>query len=788
MAQVAPLQTPGGAPSAPAPNAVGGAAVATPGVTTNTDTPALKVKGQKGIDSTLLKTVVQPYVDDTDLYVPKITRKARYRYWEKMMAQKSRRVVPKDHFSYQDKVAAGNPENSKFPSLAMLLLKIVTNPIWDYLYLFIFMLWILLEIVVFDGLALKYLPPGLFGTPDNSTSAIPSIGGADPAALAGAAAIGLTPATMVLPLIFMFLVQLIPTLGIIYFVVRCNDLVKFKAAGKMGGWAFTSVLMAQIVEYAWYGGNGNVSKAGTSRIRDDRASSFMRFSSAKTHSKKIVVEVTPSDGYESDDSEAKHAFDSDSSDEEVATKIRKAFDEACREAEEKGEEPPVMPQEEMSAYAALRLKLAEEKAEKEAELAAKIKAAEASCRDWTEWTCLVCNLQNRRPTHPVREVDVRFGTKGTYYKRTYAIIRESRDAPQCTHCMTYSDYVPPMGSAHWFKYNKKPHVAFKDYPMVSQIQSGLSNKWHHRYYNATRSFFLGIKDNSASKLVYNDWRLPVYVNGVFPELPRQVKPASEIFQLGEMVECRLQKSDWCRARVIAARPNHTYDIRFDPGDELRLVLEENLRLPPEKRYFAYLIEFMMVVLVLSFPLGLAIGSLAIPAAVTLGPLLVALVLFTVRVYKTIRYMRIYHYAGICPIFRLALFFTLPLFLLLLASVLPFLNGSWTTTAIFFIAAKFTSCPVMYVQKPNFAVFSVYFFLQTSAGLYLLGAYMDGNPVYPMLAVALAPFFTAGATAMYMRRNLEAVWDVQMVIRPPFNFVPDRRTFKEKIEDFLGFSF
>jgi hypothetical protein len=302
----------------------------------------------------------------------------------------------------------------------------------------------------------------------------------------------------------------------------------------------------------------------------------MRFTSAKTHSKKIVVEATPSDGYESDDSEAKHAFDSDSSDEEVATKIRKAFDEACREAEEKGEEPPVMPQEEMSAYAALRLKLAEEKAAKEAELAAKIKAAEASCRDWTEWTCLVCNLQNRRPTHPVREVDVRFGTKGTYYKRTYAIIRESRDAPQCTHCMTYSDYVPPMGSAHWFKYNKKPHDVYTNYPYPVRVQAGLSNNLYSRWARSLWSCLFGVENDSRSKLVFNDWILRQYLNGVFPEPPRQVKPVAELFELGEMVECKLQKGYWTRCRIIAARSNHTYDIKYDSGDELRLVLEEGL--------------------------------------------------------------------------------------------------------------------------------------------------------------------------------------------------------------------
>lgn len=75
----------------------------------------------------------------------------------------------------------------------------------------------------------------------------------------------------------------------------------------------------------------------------------------------------------------------------------------------------------------------EEKARRKAEE----EAREAACEDWTEWTCLVCNHFNRRPTHPVKHNEVYFGTKGTFYKRTFAIIRPRRDAPQCTYCMTF---------------------------------------------------------------------------------------------------------------------------------------------------------------------------------------------------------------------------------------------------------------------------------------------------------------------------------------------------------------
>jgi hypothetical protein len=32
--------------------------------------------------------------------------------------------------------------------------------------------------------------------------------------------------------------------------------------------------------------------------------------------------------------------------------------------------------------------------------------------------------------------------------------------------------------------------------------------------------------------------------------------------IGEIVECSMQRTEWMRARIILARPNHTYDIRY----------------------------------------------------------------------------------------------------------------------------------------------------------------------------------------------------------------------------------
>jgi hypothetical protein len=54
----------------------------------------------------------------------------------------------------------------------------------------------------------------------------------------------------------------------------------------------------------------------------------------------------------------------------------------------------------------------------------------------------------------------------------------------------------------------------------------------------------------------------------------------------------------------------------------------------------------------------------------------------------------------------------------------------------------------------------------------------------MIAIDIAPLVTASCTIIYYRVNLSLVWDVQLKIRPPVNFVADRRTLIERLEDWL----
>ena len=224
--------------------------------------------------------------------------------------------------------------------------------------------------------------------------------------------------------------------------------------------------------------------------------------------------------------------------------------------------------------------------------------------EYTDWVCIVCKLRNHQPSK-VKQVDsdIHFGEKGVHYKRIYAVIQARRNVPTCTKCGTYADYSPPLGSAHLFPFNPKASVAFDEYPKPSTVQAGLAPDIYSRYYYSIKSFFFGIKDNIDSAPLKNDWRLEKFVNNRFPELPRYILKPGEFYQLGEVVECKQQKFEFNRAKVIKVHPNFTYDIRYDPGDELRFVEQVAIRTIPEKRAYAFRVEMGLVLIAVISPLG-----------------------------------------------------------------------------------------------------------------------------------------------------------------------------------------
>jgi len=411
---------------------------------------------------------------------------------------------------------------------------------------------------------------------------------------------------------------------------------------------------------------------------------------------------------------------------------------------------------------------------------------EKTVTDWIEWKCKVCAVSNREPRHPLVESDVFFGTQGVMYKRTFAIIRKRRDMPTCKKCLAFADYLPPLSSAHLFPNNPDPHRAFSAYPIKPSVQAGLRNEAVFRYWNYFTSCLCGLRNQSDSLLVWNDWRLRLYTSNVFPELPKTFLGPGEYYQVGEIVESKQQRSDWVRARVIKVRETHTYDIKYDPGDELRYVPEQAIRLPPNKGNYAYRVEMCMVFIAVTFPLGIIAAYVVDPGLVFFGPLLAGLLLTSLRLASVCKYFRDYYAAGFGMIFKLSMVYTLPVLLMTISSALPYLLDSigmgWTHVAYAWIATFVSTVPTLYMMRPSMVLLFSPLFFQLAVGGYLLGQYLDGTPLHPYIAVALIPFFTATVNLLYYRNLLGDIWDVSLVIRPPMYYIVDDRNVCEKVFD------
>lgn len=272
-------------------------------------------------------------------------------------------------------------------------------------------------------------------------------------------------------------------------------------------------------------------------------------------------------------------------------------------------------------------------------------------------------------------------------------------------------------------------------------------------------------------------------------IPRQTLREGEYYQLGEIVECKQQKFDFCRARIMVVKSNHTYDIRYDGGDELRFVLESAIRLRPEKRAYAYKVELCMVFIAVMLPLGLLLGVSGAPGLIFVGPFLASLWLFILRLISFVQYMYNYYNAGLCKIGSTTLLYTLPVFFLMITSAAALgitdpNSPDWVGVTVLFVITMIFSLPILYMMRPSYALFGLLIFIQFAVGLYLLALFMtDQFPSQPAyVAKALAPFFMLTITLKIVRRNLYALWDVCLVIRPERDLTIENPSIITKVKE------
>ena len=483
----------------------------------------------------------------------------------------------------------------------------MVHPIWDYLYLTWLLIWLICVMMVKDKLAFKAnLPVGAFASAPAGTEH--------------------------LPLLFMFLSQFPPAIGAFYFTHFCNDLTKCVARSNFSFWACNAVLISQYIEFTFYGGKNRADKAGKCRFNKEGGWLFRQIN------KLFAAKVNPEDEeyYNFEDEEQPQVmFPEDDGD-----MYREEWDDASINTQEQlmeqgetklGDENGnqgdmrVLDEVDEAAEYMAKVQAAKDQALEDARQAAieLRKKEERKCKEWHEWRCITCGKHNRRPAKPAPEVNVSFMEKGTFYKRTIATVTKLPNEPKCEHCYTNCNYKIPKATRHLFPHNPKPFVAFETYPKEVVVQGGVRPGHLKRIMNVTYSFFFGITDNATSKLAYNDWRLRLYMNDQFSEIPRQfITPPKhfaaadikgEPLEIGEIVECKLQKSEWSRCRIVNIRKEQMYDIKYDTGEELRFIKEQFLRLRAEKRDYAYRVELCMAFLIFHAPIALAANFLISPA-------------------------------------------------------------------------------------------------------------------------------------------------------------------------------
>eukprot|EP01031_Cornospumella_fuschlensis_P042829 gene42829-52332_t len=196
-----------------------------------------KKKGLVSRQNPLLLAKTEDYVDDIGLYEPKITRDDRLKYFDFLLAHGKQWKIKKKKGGNQETALFEN-EELNYPQKIVKLFKVLCSNRWDHLYLDCLLLFLILVVFFLDGWA----------------------------ALIGMDA--LQDSILTYPLIGMIVCAGTPCMGIVYYTHYCNDLVLFLASVNFNHWAFPACLIAQYIEFFYYGGRDRRDLA--SNLRNDR--------------------------------------------------------------------------------------------------------------------------------------------------------------------------------------------------------------------------------------------------------------------------------------------------------------------------------------------------------------------------------------------------------------------------------------------------------------------------------------------------------------------------------------
>ena len=168
-------------------------------------------KNRAAKQNPLLNAVTDPYVDDNEAFKTRISKLDKYEYWTTLLQNRGvRRPLPKGFKSWRQREIASVNEQSNYSKFHVRMFDFISSANWDHRSINIFILWLFLVVFYVDGYALSMHPPLITW---NSKNQIVAVG----------------------PLLIFFC-QLVPFLGMLYFISHCNDLVHFKAIKGIGSW------------------------------------------------------------------------------------------------------------------------------------------------------------------------------------------------------------------------------------------------------------------------------------------------------------------------------------------------------------------------------------------------------------------------------------------------------------------------------------------------------------------------------------------------------------------------
>jgi hypothetical protein len=148
---------------------------------------------------------IHEYADDHELYHSRYDQKSRLAYWEHL-TNNPRKRIRKERDSWIDISQKNNfaIEIKHFSSHARRVLAFTATSYWDYLYIYLLGLTLVLMVMFYDDWLQDYIriPWGLIAVPP----------------------------------FFMFLTQLVPTIAAVYVSSNYNDLVKLVARQTFGHW------------------------------------------------------------------------------------------------------------------------------------------------------------------------------------------------------------------------------------------------------------------------------------------------------------------------------------------------------------------------------------------------------------------------------------------------------------------------------------------------------------------------------------------------------------------------